>query len=184
MKQNKSERVIEFEKKIAGTVITVLDLFSILCLLLIAIAIFLPICRVDIINESVGLFDFTDASFVGFLMNLIIISLVFAPVFVINKFRNDIIDGKNNKEKLSKLIFIISIAQFVLVVFLVILNLPTLSVSSILEIPAEFVSAGSGTIIIYVVGIINSLIIVGKTILTIGVLNEKINLKTIINIKK
>ena len=184
MKQNKSEKVVEFEKKIAGTVITILDFVSLFCLLLIVIAMFLPICKVEIIGESVGLFDFSDISFVSFLMNLITISLVLVPPLVINKFRNDIIDEKNDKQKLSKILLIISILQVVLVVLLVILNLPTLTVAGMLEIPTELVTTGAGTIIIYVVGIINSLIVLVRTILLIGVLNGKLELKTLLNIKK
>ena len=184
MMKNKSEKVIEFEKKIAGTLIAILDLVSAFCMLLIAIAIFLPIVNIDILGESIGIFDFSDASSVGLLMNLIIIFLASSPTFIINKFRNDFIDGKNDKQKLNKIIFIISIAQFVLVVLFVILNLPVSLVSGVLEISTEFISAGAGTIIIYVTGIINSLIVLVKTVFLIGVLNEKLELKRIINIKK
>ena len=184
MNQNKSEKVIEFERKTLGTLITILDLVAVFCTLLIVIGIFLPICNIDIIGESISLFDFTDVSFGAFLTTLMIILIVFVPGFVINKFRNDIIDNKNDKEKLSKLIFIISIAQFGLVLFLIILNLPVLSVSGSLEIPTEFVSAGAGTIIIYVAGTIYSLIIFAKSILEMAIINGRLELKKIINVKK
>lgn len=184
MKQKKSEKVIEFEKQIAGTLVTILDLISIPCLLLLVVGVFLPICKVEIINENISLFDFSDASSVGLLMNLIIICLASLPGMIINKFRNDIIDGAKDKQKTSKYILIISIIQFVIVLLAVVLNLTVLSVSGLMEISKDFISAGSGTIMIYVVGIINSLIVLIKSILTIGVLNDKIQLRKILNIKK
>ena len=183
MQNKKSEKVKNFEKQVSGTILSVLDLVGLIPLLLIIIGIFLPYCHVDIVNESIGLFDFTDQSMIGFFINLLVGVCGYSSL-INDGFRNMILDEKINKEKGAKYLLIISLVLLLLPIIFAILNMPVVAIADSLGISENALSLGAGCVMVYIGGILGAFISVVKQGITYTLFTGKVKIENLTKIIK
>jgi len=185
--KKKTQKEIDFSNQIFGTIFTLLELISIIMLLLGFIGLFLPICNIDIINVKLNIFDFTGDAVIGFVTCCLIYLLPASSMFLINHFTSKLVNEEIKTQSKKNLIIAIGSISLILVIILTAINLPILAISSNSGIDSNLLSAGAGTIMIYITSIINALMNCIISVFYFAIFNDKLkveNFKKIITLNK
>ncbi len=182
MKNTKSENVQNFERQTLGTILTIVGFASLLAGLLILIGLFLPICEVKLVDESITIFDFDDNSMLGVIMNLIIVLVSCGGTLLIIHFRNNALDEKIDKRFASQLILLISTISLLLTIIFVAINLPIAAISSSLELNENLFRTGAGTILIYIGAILVAIENIINALFYFAVFNNKVKIENLVKI--
>ncbi len=182
MKNEKSENVLKFERQTQGTILTIVEIATVLAGLLLLIGIFLPICEIKLLNKTITIFDFTDESMIGFIMNAVIIFVSFGGKLLIKFFRNRALDEKQDKSSVSKIVLLIGGVSLFLTIILMAINLPIIAISSCYEISDSVLSAGAGTIMIYIGATLVALENVIIALFYYAIFNNKIKTENLVKI--
>ena len=176
MQKNETKN-FNFEKQSRGTIFTIIEFLSIISGLLILIGLFLPVCRDELFNKTIGIFDFTETSTIGIVLSMIIIMISMGSLLLIKFLKSKAINEQIDKRLASIIILVIAGIALLTTLIFVFTNLPILIISIYLDVNTEILSAGAGCILFYIASIISSIEAVILALLYYAILNNKIKIE-------